>query len=233
MTITPERQRILDKLLKLKAQAESSTFPEERDTCYKLIADLMLKHDIELSESTEEVEFNGVGEDCGEATDYNRILVRAIGDLCDCFVYTAWIDNVKIVRCAGRKSDVEEFNYITHIVKGYREKGFFTYLKTHKPTKIALQEYYLGFSVGLRAQIRLILDARQAARTADSKALMIIDRKKAAENHVEELIGKLETKKGKPLKAFASAGYNDGKSVTWNKGITAVNRGLEKTILIG
>jgi hypothetical protein len=56
-----EREKILQKIRKLKEQADSTEFDEEADTCWRLIGQIIAKYQIEMEEVEDLPEGNGDG----------------------------------------------------------------------------------------------------------------------------------------------------------------------------
>lgn len=223
MTLTDRRKELIDKIMKLLAKAESTPFPQEADSARKMAADLMVKYDISIEEQKAETDNNFIECDYGEDNQYNRTLVLWIAKINSmCFYINTHTHPTGVkestLKVVGKSSDLEAFQYMLSIVKNQREKALIKfYQKGNKPTNKNTIEFYIGFSLGLRTQIKAIIDAR--ATIIQEQGLVLYDRIKAAERHIEEIKGAFSKAKNKKVGAFAAEGFEAGKTAKLNKGI--------------
>lgn len=219
MTLTDRRKELIDKIMKLLAKAESTLFPQEADSARKMAADLMVKYDIEIDTSADENVDPFLEEDFGEDSLYNRMLVSYIAKMNSVFMYILNANEGKSLKVVGKGSDMEAFHYMLAIAKSQRERALIKFYQAgNKPTDKNTKEFYVGFSIGLRAQIKAILEARTTI--IQEQGLILYDKILAAKKHMEEQIGAFSKARSKKIGAFAAEGYNAGKSASLNKGIS-------------
>ena len=231
MTITDKRKDLIDKIMKLLAKAESTVFPQEAESARKLAADLMVKYDISIEEQKDDTNDNFIECDYGEDNQYDRMLISWIAKINSmCFYINTDAYKVSALKVVGKSSDLEAFQYMLAIVKNQRERALIKFYQSGKrPTDKNTTEFYIGFSIGLRTQIKAIIDARTTI--IQEQGLVLYDRIKAAERHIEELKGAFRKARNKKVGAFAAEGFEAGKNAQLNKGLSGTT--INGTLLLG
>jgi hypothetical protein len=211
MSISADRQALIDKVTKLLALADSSTHSEESNSARDMAAKLMAKHNIEVSEAAPCNDYSDV--DGGEDNPARTKLLHAIAKFSGIMMYRS----SGTLRLVGSRADLEAYEYTAMIITRQRERACFTYLRNAGATKTNTKEFYLGFALGVAKKLK---DLKAAAdNQVQEWGLVVIDPTELALRWYTENVGRLSKGRAGTMGKFAAAGYDVGKNVSLHKGV--------------
>jgi hypothetical protein len=218
-----ERTQLIDKVQKLLAKAEATTFPEEAKSFRNKAADLMAKYAIEHAD------FNSVPDyiiidldlDGDEPENWQIYLVNAVcrfnGMLCVTHASRAWGNATKAIQLIGTASDHAAFAYMYDSALRQLGDALCGYLSTtQKHTATDKTKYMLGFAYGLNDKVRELLAQRD--NKIQEYGLVPVNNTQLARNWYEQTQGKLSMGKASSAQ-FERAGHAAGKNAHLNKGV--------------
>lgn len=215
--ISSDRQVLIDKVVKLLAKADSTTFDAEAETARNMAATLMARHNITISTTVEEP-FTVDKEDtprAGNNCKHEDILVNSVANLSG----VAVIRGAGYYKFVGKNSDIEAFQYTREIVLQQRKSAWQSYYKTRwskHPGASELNKWKLGFAYGVASKISALLTA------CDNKqqewGIVPVQPHKQASAWYNE---SNKTKQSASRQSqFNRDGYSAGSSVSLNKGVS-------------
>ena len=218
--ITPKRQQLMDKIVKLLALAESSTFTEEAASARQFAAKLMAEHNISMCEATvEQAPFEVVVEETGRASmacKHDDVLNNTLARLSG--VYMVRYEGR--YKFAGRTGDIEAFQYVRDIVLQQREAAWKQYYPT-KPKAVYSKashraEWKLGFAYGVAKRVRELMEMCDSHQT--ERGLVPVSPLKQAEDWFKA-DNAVRDSKGRASQ-YNRAGFEAGRNVSLNKAVT-------------
>jgi hypothetical protein len=169
MKLDPERQRLVDRILKLLALANSTTFAGEADNARRMAEQLIEAHNVTL----------GPGKPAQDAIErrlyrpfavgmrWEAIIADALSDLCSCLMlFRDALDEFTLV---GSVMNLDALEYMLREVNRQRIAAWLQYKASQGPD--SFHKFCYGFAMALRDKIVLIIDqrtldkAQHAART--------------------------------------------------------------------
>jgi hypothetical protein len=168
--MTPDRKKILDRLTKILALAESTAFSAEAETARRMAEALMAEHGMSAA-NVEDAEFERREVPSYFDTDvqWDRIFKWAIGEL-NFMLMLANRDNskVKAFVYVGRPLDIDAALYMTGELIRQRGRAFIDYKAQGGEDGKA--KFFFGYAKGLEARVEDILDRAEASMRAQGKA---------------------------------------------------------------
>ena len=156
--VTPEQQRLADRILKLLALANSTTFAAEAATARAMAAELMERHNIAVSVDGKP------GQDAIEwryhvpwakGARWEGIIIAAISDLCSCATFFNHRDYASYA-LVGSVGDLDMLQYMLGEVNRQRIRSWLDYKMSAQPD--SFHKFCYGFAVALRERIDGMLD---------------------------------------------------------------------------
>jgi hypothetical protein len=233
MTVSPERMKIIDKVMKLLAMAEGSTFSDERATASRMAAEMMAKHQVEMGEIKQE-DFVIDQIDSGRKIKdkIETSLINTVSRFCGTKVYstgsTAWrpgrsLNATWIV--VGKPQDIEATKYMFDMIKNQMDAALNLHRKARglKYTQMTLgmkNEFRRGFVYGAQNKIYELINMQN--NQMKEWGLVVVSGTDLAANWYE---ASNKTSKGRGMSGnYSTAGYQAGNNVSINKGVTAGGR---------
>lgn len=219
--ITTDRQKLIDRITKLLALADSTNHTAEAESARRMAAELMAKHAISSTQVTGvDAEFTVHKEDSGRQTKatYETTLLQAIAAING----VALITGVGYYKFIGRTADIEAFSYMRDIIYNQRNMAWRAYYPTRwgkHPGASELNKWKMGFAFGVANKIYDMIRACDDKQT--EWGLVPVQQHVQANNWYKEN-NKVSTTKGRNC-TYNAAGYQSGQQVALNKGVAAQN----------
>lgn len=235
MTINSDRMKIIDRVIKLLSLAENNTFSEEAKLAKDRAAEMMAKHNIELSE-LDHNEFLVDRMDTGRKMldKVEAMLMNVIARFNGVKLYTtgstvwrAGRAHNAVFTLVGRECDIEAAKYMFDIVKNQMASAMTSYRKRKglKFTDMTLKmksEFRRGFTWGVCDKIAE-LEALQD-RKIQEWGLVPVSLADQAANFYEK---DNTVRTGKAMRGRGTkAGYEAGKDVSLHKGVNSTSKRL-------
>lgn len=218
MTITLERQKIIDLIVKLLAKAEGTTFEAEAEMFRAKAIQMMADYNIAAQDMKKKEAFRTMDINSGRQSlaKYETTLLHAIADFCGCAILRY---NGTDYRFIGTDSDLQAFDYMREVVYRQRTDAWRTYYPVRygkHPGAKYLNLWKMGFAYRVLAK----LDALTKAMTKEvtERGLVLLDPAKQALAWYEKDNKVTAGKATKPAN-FDHAGYKAGKDVSVNQGL--------------
>ena len=222
-----DRKALIDKIAALMAKADSSQFPAEAALFANKAAELMAKHEIEMSDfvAKEEFEIDNNPFNSGKTHfRYEEFILGAILDFNNCsFIIN---NGQNLYRIVGKRSNIIGAKYHIDIVLNQRKAAWKDYLKKGGNNESRYNWHY-SFSCGVSAKIASLKAKVNEAKTG--WGLVVVDEGKeafnwyAAQNKVKEA-----RHVNKVSQTINMHGYTAGSNVSINQGVAGT-----KTLAIG
>ena len=215
--LTDSRKKLVDRITKLLAQADSTQYTEEAETARRLAAELMAKHNIAHADVTAEEDYQIVTEDSGRQSKakHDVALLNVIASINGVAMLT--VGNTKY-RFVGKQSDIDAFNYMRGLVINQRNAAWRHYYQTRwdkHPGATELNKWKLGFAYGVAALIHSMVKSSEQGH--QSWGLVPVDPAKQALDWYKQ---DHTTRSAQPRASqYSSAGYSAGQNVQLNKGV--------------
>ena len=223
--MTPERQKIMDKVIKLLAMAEGTSHAEEADTARNLAAELMAKYDISIMEATKVSSFETVEQELTRLSPikYDAILINIISR----FNGVAYIQSDGWGQFRGKNIfvgtmvDIECNGYMIDILMQQRNYGWkqhlasFKLMTGRKPKDADKNAWFNGFAFGVRAKL-VELTALKDSKIVEYGLVPVNKSDLALAEHKKNHNSK--TSKGRKT-SYNQAGFEAGKNASVHKGI--------------
>lgn len=218
--ITTARQQMIDKVQKLLAQAEATTFAAEADTFRDKAAQLMAEHNITTTETTDDQFIEQMSADTVALHDqhlrnaiarFNGVFLIRIKNYC----------NEYHVKTIGTRSDTEAYEYMLHTTHRQRNSAFIKFVgdRNGNVNNKDRDAFYLGFAYGVNNQVTDLLSARDTKIQAWG-IVPVDNRKKAEQWYTQDN----KVTKGKRTNAkYEHAGVEAGRSANLNRGVTSTS----------
>lgn len=204
--MTPEQQRIADRIVKLLAVAGSTTFAAEAETARRLAGDLMKTHAIDAGEGKPEGSAFAVRTyvPFAKGMRWEGMIVGALDDLTSCaMLYNDDLDRYWLI---GANFDLDVFEYMLHAVNGQRIAAWTGYKAAGGAD--SFNKFCYGFAVALKDRISGLIDPQKAFARHD----LLVDWYKQNIAPVEQ---------GEPLamgRSSSVAGMDAGRSASLHRG---------------
>lgn len=220
--ITTARQQMIDKVQKLLAQAEATTFQAEADTFRDKAAQLMAEHNITMTETTDDQFIEQMTSDTIPLHDqhlrnavarFNGVFMVRIKD------YTC--GGEYRLKTVGTRSDLEAYEYMIHTTHRQRNSAFIKFVSDRNGNvgNKDRDAFYLGFAYGVNNQVTDLL-AAQDSKIQQWGLVPVDNRKKAEQWYTKDN----NVRKGKRSTAkYEHAGVEAGRSANLNRGLTATS----------
>jgi hypothetical protein len=216
---TEARKKLIDKIQKLMAMAEGTTFTEEAKAHRAKAEELMAKHAIELQEMRKKSEYITWDMDVEDPESYELYMANAVakfnGLLC---VHYTYVGRYKTIKLCGTYSDITAFQYMHDSVERQlgtalcKEMESRRYMGTRDKA-----QFMLGFAIGLNNKVDALIRGRN--NYAQANALMVIDEIQQARNFYQQTEGKLRNGNNK-CGIYDPKGVKAGLEANLNKGVT-------------
>jgi len=234
MTITPERQKVIEKVVKLLTLAESTNHIAERETASTLAAELMAKYEISLGDVKKE-EFEFVDYDTGVKTHYpeRSRMIRAIGRFNGVTIILYSGDELSHTsyRLVGRPVDIEVVKFMYDIIRQQQRVARAEHIQTflarygRRARQLDGERFDRGFALGVEA---LLWDLTKATQTKKQE-WGLVKVTSMAQVAKDALLWYKETHRIHPGGSMRSGGsrdgYDAGKSVSLYRGVSAPTGG--------
>jgi len=240
MALTNERVKLIDKIVKLLALADGTNHDEEAETARRKAAEMMAKHNIELSDmiqksnvftETERVQTTR------EVEPFDVHLVNAIALFNGvCFLIGGRLVSRGYKKCftfVGREADIEATEYMIDIVKQQRKVAYDKYSKEYiaqygkarwDKDWTDWRRWMNGFTSGVRTKLKELTD--MASQKVQEWGLVPIDPSKQALAWYNENVQKTRDSRQSHMKKGSAAGFEAGRNVSIHNGI-GVNKGTK------
>ena len=220
MTIESDRMRIIEKVIKLLALAESTNHDGEAENAKRMAAELMAKHEINLGECKKEdfkIHVMGLGRKNHEANEQR--IMYAISKFNGCAMYRRYGTEAKYV-LVGRDQDIEVSMYMYEILcrqLSNDSKRFSAEMKQSRgECKASTWAHYRnGWVIGLKQKIDELIAMKNSK--IQEWGLVPVNSSKLAEQFYES---EHEVKQGKAVtRSYLNRGIQDGKNASIHTGI--------------
>lgn len=215
--MTPEQQRIADRIVKLLAVASSTTFAAEAETARRLAGELMKTHDVRPV----------AGKPVGSALAYREyipfakgmrwegIIASALGRLSSCMVFFG--DDLDCYSLVGTNFNLDVLEYLLQAVNSQRIGAWTSYKASGGPDRF--NQFCYGFATALKSKIENLVDHEHVDRT-----------RTALVSWYEQTVLHRAVESGSLAMGAASsdAGKDAGRSASLNRG--TVTGGSQKLI---
>ena len=227
-TMHPERKRLIEKVAKLLAMAESTTHEAEAATARALASKLMAEHDLTMESLTADEEFVTEDEDTGAQvkTQFRTVLHRAI----------ARINGVTIIfqpacpgrpkaihKLVGKRSNITCYKYMLDLVIAQRTVAWKAYRVAHdirnsevQRTALEYKLYHNGFAIGVDSKVRELMAAGNAERQSSNALVPVASWKQAQDWYAAD--HDVRFSKPKPM-GYNGEGFRAGQSVSLHRGV--------------
>lgn len=214
--VVNDKKKLIDKVTKLFALADSTTHSAEAEAARKMAVDLLAKHNMTLSSiSVDELEYHEVVE-CfpGNMPNHTKILHNGIAD----FTGVLMVLGHKTFHYIGTRSNIEAFRYMLNVVIEQRDRGLAKWkreapeykLKTSTP-----QKWQLGFAYGVMDKCKSL--KKQTQERVNEKGMIVLDEMQLAQTWYTKDHPLEETK----IKStYNQSGFSAGQNANLNKGVT-------------
>jgi len=161
--MTPDQKRLADRILKLLALANSTSFAAEAETARTMAADLMRAHNISLGPgkpSQDTIE-------CREHVPYAKgakwegIIIFALTHLCSCTAL--WWESLDHYRLVGSIGNLDMLDYMLREVSRQRIAAWMDYKMRSQPD--SFHKFCFGFARALSDKIETMVDRKQVSAT--------------------------------------------------------------------
>ena len=218
-----DRQKLIDKVVKLLALADSTIHSEEAETARRLAVELMAKHNVSIASIKAEddedfiISQQLVGFDRKDTT--KETLLCAIAN----FNGVGMITGVGYYKFIGKPSDIEAFRYMLAIILHQQSEAFKAWKKLNKGQKSA--PWYWGFALGVSS--KLLEMERMSNEKVQTWGLVPVTPAKSALDWYK--MNNLTTSIQKVSKPMNQDGFRAGQSVQLNKAVSQSNSRLSLT----
>jgi hypothetical protein len=206
--------KVMDRIAKLLAQAESTTHEAEAETAKNLAATLMAKHQISAIEAKDEDQFHEIQRNLYRKTHlkYDTVLRNCLSDYCGVQYYRRTRHHGACDLFVGRECDLENFFYLEEIVYAQREAEWKRYTGFSKRS-----EWLLGFAYGVCSKLNELKDKEN--NVVREHGLVPVSMADQASSWFEDnnKVNRTKSRTGQ----FSSAGYEAGTKASLNKAATA------------
>jgi hypothetical protein len=184
-TLSPERKKLLERIAKLLALSESTSFDAEAQAAREAALRLMAEHNIRMATVTtsgEPFEHRKFASYFDSDVWWDRRLRFAIARLNNCFPIT-WggVGGHKLTHYGytGRPSDLDAFEYILGIVIRQRTSAWNKYKADGGPDSKG--KWLYGYALGVEDKVEALLRDLAAKMRTSGKGLVPLDLIKQAE----------------------------------------------------
>ena len=221
MTISAERQKIIDRVTKLMALADNSSFSEEADTARNMAIELMAKHQLTHSDmSIEDTELTVEIEDTeNKKKDTSAInLIHAVAAFCGVAMVVSGSSTERgsiKYKFIGTKNDIEAFRYTLAIIYNQRD---YAWKQSGKRGSNVMYHWRMGYSFGVSAKLFTLMKATDA-KVQEWGLVPVSAHKKAMDWYKSE--HNVTSGRVSSVHSLDQSAYNAGKSVSITKGLGA------------
>ena len=225
-----DRQKMIDKVQKLMAMADSTTHPAEADAFRNKAAEIMARFQVDSADLAGKPTY--ITKEYGDPNPAksDQHLVNAVAKFngmfclihsCDPDYSSGKLQFNKILQIIGTYADQVAFEYMMDSVLMQRNTAYCDYADGKSAARIRIteknrEEFFLGFAYGVAAKVKDLLAARDSK--IQSWGLVPVKGDVAARTWYEQNVGRLG--KGKSSKAnYEMAGVQAGQAATLNKGV--------------
>ena len=214
--MTPERQRIADRIAKLLALADSTTFAAEADTARRLAGELMSVHEVSpgVKPAGEDIECRSY-RPFAKGMRWEGIIADALGKLVCCNVFFG--DALDCYTLVGTRFNLDILEYMLHAVNGQRI-GAWTAYKARGGAD-SFHKFCYGFAQALDDKIDRLADVARLRAIRPVLTLWY------ETNVVHKSVEPTELSTGA---ASCAAGINAGGSASLHRG--TVSAGSQKRL---
>jgi hypothetical protein len=224
------KPEVLEKIKKILALAVNNPNEEEAALAAAKARELLDKYNLSIKDLKEDMTIDNI-EDCYIKIEngiprWNRMLLYYVALYNDCTFYHHNLRDGYGMSIVGHNSDIEVFEYtykyLKHMVEVLKsEVGI--------PAGMKIRNYHDSYCYGIVEGLwnRMRKDKEKTTSTGDSRALMVIDRKKAVDKWCDENL-KLRSGRGSSLKINYSAyakGVADSVKIVLRKGVRSDGNG--------
>ena len=204
------RKKLIDKVVKLFALADSTTHQDEANSAREMAATLLAKHNIQMGEIAED-EFVVITEQRGKKEfQHTKILYIEISQFC----------GVQLITCPGRgfryvgtRSSIETFRHMIKVVLDQRDHA---YAKRDKDCTETRHKWMSGFAYGVKDKCREL--SRTAKQKVQERGLVIVSEAEQAAAWYKRH-NQVRSSRIRGVCAGA-AGYKAGSQVQLNKDVS-------------
>jgi hypothetical protein len=201
-----DRQRLIDRILKLLAVANSTTFDAEADTARKLAEALMAKHNIDAVSDgkTDRAGFTFMEyEPAFKGAKWEFMLADAVCDLTGCAIF--WMGDFQMFKFAGLVPDAEACLYIVKKLHEQRMAQWMDYKA--KQGGDSFFKFCFGFAQGVAKKIDILVKP-MAAIKANQKAARLWFEQTYGARRASVKLGDASSQAG--LRSGAAASFHRG-----------------------
>jgi Protein of unknown function (DUF2786) len=152
--MTPERKRIADKIIKLLALANSSTFAGEAETARRMAEELMQMHNVEpwIKTAQDGIEMRKYVP-FAKGMRWEGTIAGAVAQLCSCAVFFR-IETLDLYVLVGTAGDLDMLDYMLREVNRQRIAAWLKYKGENGSDKF--NKFCYGFAEALKDKINTI-----------------------------------------------------------------------------
>jgi hypothetical protein len=216
MTISPERKKLIERITKLFALADSTEHSEEAENARRMAIELMARHNISSAENPDKEEFGTTRVKSGFKRRHleETSIINAVAKLSNVYFVSGLEEHIY----SGRPSDISAMEYMLDLVMQQRVKAYHDYktgLGLRKPDR---NRWLNGFAIGVCEKIRQISNATE--RKQREWALVPVSVKDQAKDYYLNNGGRSVTSR-RSSASYCSSGYEAGRSVNLARGVDA------------
>lgn len=208
-----EKTKLMDKVTKLFALADSTNHPEEAENAKRLAVELLAKHNIRIDEVKAKQEKHVIVTEFKKSRQFNyeRFLYDALAEFTG--VYFLYNTSTNFFRYVGTVSNIEAFKYILNVVLEQRERDWENHHSLFHTKKNA---WMMGFTIGVAEKCEEL--KQSTSIEIQERGLVPVDEMEIAANWFKKKHKVVSTKIEQPL--ADQAGIDAGHNVNLNKGVT-------------
>lgn len=219
MTISPERQKIIDRVTKLMALSEGTSHTAEAESARNMAVELMAKHQLTTSDlSAEDTEFVVEVEDtgCKKQRSEESNLVHAVAAFCGvAFILATNARSSVKYKFIGTKNDIEAFHYTMAIIKNQRD---WAWKASGKRGSNVMYHWRMGYAFGVSDKLFSLM--RSADKKVQEWGLVPVPQHKQAIDWYKQ-DNNVRTGRASQVQSLDRSAYDAGKAVSITKGLSA------------
>jgi hypothetical protein len=149
------QKHLADRILKLLALAQSTTFAAEAETARRLAEELMKTHNVQVGKLGQDAIEHRIYIPFAKGMRWEGIIAGALGDLCSCQIFFTpdKLDNYSLV---GTTGTLDMLEYMLHEVNRQRMAAWLKYNGSSGPD--SFNKFCYGFAMALKAKIIRLVD---------------------------------------------------------------------------
>lgn len=212
------KKKLIDKVTKLFAVADSTIHEGEANNARNLAVELLAKHNLSLNQvNVDEQNHTHMSSNKGiRSFNYDTQLHHTLAKFTGVFFFIQKEKKTTIFNYVGTIPNLQAFHYMVKIVLQQREHA------QNFANSSDIFAWKNGFAEGVRDKCRKLHE--QMKQKVEGEGLMVVDESKSAQNSLSGTHQFVKGKKGS--QRITTAGFNAGRNVNLNKGVSTTDSTL-------